>query len=574
VLSVSESFRELVARERDAIADLQLLLARLGASQEHLDDVRTALSDLEGLFMIVVAGEFNAGKSSLLNALLGESVMPEGVTPTTDRINVVTHGERAAQREEGGVVYRTHPAPLLEDIALVDTPGTNAIIQRHQELTERFVPRADLLLFVTSADRPFTESERRFLELIASWGRKVVMVVNKVDILDTDEQRREVERYVRDHARETLGVTPDVFLVSAKRAERAREAGDDAELEASGVPALSRAIAERLGAERPRLKLLSPLGVAQRLVSVHQDQLAARLALLTDDSDSLQEIDRQSKQFERDMRREFEAHTLRVKEIVRGVKERGDEFLDDVVRFRRIPKLLNSKAVQEEFEERVIKDTEAQLERTLSDLVDWFIQRNLQFWEDVMRFVSERASAAEERVIGTVGGRFEYDRRALVSSLGERAQEALDTYDDAAEARRLADDLQQAVLRTGLFNVTGIGLSAAVLAFISTAALDVTGVMLGLTLVGVGLLVLPRQRAKAKRDLAAKLRELEEALVAGVSAQFDEELKRSQERLAGAISPYTRFVRSELDRLGDLGQQLDEMSVRLASLRSEVEALE
>jgi len=99
-------------------------------------------------------------------------------------------------------------------------------------------------------------------------------------------------------------------------------------------------------------------------------------------------------------------------------------------------------------------------------------------------------------------------------------------------------------------------------------------VMLGLTLVGVGLLVLPRQRAKAKRDLAAKLRELEEALVAGVSAQFDEELKRSQERLAGAISPYTRFVRSELDRLGDLGQQLDEMRVRLASLRSEVEALE
>src|SRR5690606_18505328 len=160
------------------------------------------------------------------------------------------------------------------------------------------------------------------------------------------------------------------------------------------------------------------------------------------------------------------------------------------------------------------------------------------------------------------------------SSLGERAQEALDTYDDAAEARRLADDLQQAVLRTGLFNVTGIGLSAAVLAFISTAALDVTGVMLGLTLVGVGLLVLPRQRAKAKRDLAAKLRELEEALVAGVSAQFDEELKRSQERLAGAISPYTCFVRSELDRLGDLGQQRDEMSVRLASLRSEVEALE
>src|SRR5690606_37287178 len=163
----------------------------------------------------VVAGEFNAGKSSLLNALLGETVMPEGVTPTTDRITVVTHGERPSERAEGtAVVYRTHPAPLLQDLALVDTPGTTAIVTRHQELTERFVPRADLLLFVTSADRPFTESERRFLELIASWGRKVVMVVNKVDILDTDEQRAEVERYVRENARQTLSVTPDVFLVS------------------------------------------------------------------------------------------------------------------------------------------------------------------------------------------------------------------------------------------------------------------------------------------------------------------------------------------------------------------------
>jgi ABC-type phosphate transport system auxiliary subunit len=102
----------------------------------------------------------------------------------------------------------------------------------------------------------------------------------------------------------------------------------------------------------------------------------------------------------------------------------------------------------------------------------------------------------------------------------------------------------------------------------------VTGVLLGITLVGVGLFVLPRQRAKAKRDLAEKMRELEEALVAGLSRQFEDELERSQEKLAGAISPYTRFVRSELDRLQDLGRELDEMSVRLAALRGEVEALE
>src|SRR5690606_20855108 len=248
--------------------------------------------------MLVVAGEFNAGKSSLLNALLGERVMPEGVTPTTDRITVVTFGEPASETEDGpAIVRRTYPAELLRDIALVDTPGTNAIILRHQELTERFVPRADLLLFVTSADRPFTQSEREFLELIGSWGRKVLMVVNKIDILEDDTQRQEVIRYVREHARETLGVTPDVYGVSARAAAAARESGDEDSLVASGIPALEAAVRERLGNERVRLKLLSPIGVANHNIeeykALHQD----RLQVLTDDSGSLGEIERQTSQF-------------------------------------------------------------------------------------------------------------------------------------------------------------------------------------------------------------------------------------------------------------------------------------
>src|SRR5690606_41513091 len=104
--------------------------------------------------------------------------MPEGVTPTTDRITVVTYGERASETEDGpAIVRRTYPAELLRDIALVDTPGTNAIILRHQELTERFSPRSDLLLFVTSADRPFTQSETEALEPIGSPGPNALMRV-------------------------------------------------------------------------------------------------------------------------------------------------------------------------------------------------------------------------------------------------------------------------------------------------------------------------------------------------------------------------------------------------------------
>lgn len=556
------------------LSDLHVTLARFDADASHLEDLRIALRDLDGLFMLVVAGEFNAGKSSILNALLGERVMPEGVTPTTDRITVVTYGERATETEDGpAIVRRTYPAELLRDIALVDTPGTNAIILRHQELTERFIPRSDLLLFVTSADRPFTQSEREFLELIGSWGRKVLMVVNKIDILDDDAQREEVIRYVREHARETLGVTPEVFGVSAKAATAARAKGDEAALQASGLPALESAIRERLGSERLRLKLLSPIGVANHNIERYKSLHTERLKLLTDDSGSLSEIERQTSQFTKDLKREFDSHMVRLKDILRDVETRGDAFFDDTVRLRRIPKLLNTKAVQQEFETKVLSDTEHRIEAALGDLVDWYIQRNLQYWEDVMRFVNDRRAVEEERVIGDIGGRFQYDRQSLVAGLRQRAEAALSDFGDEAASRRLADELQNAVFKTGLLNVTGIGLGAAVLAFISTAALDVTGVMLGLTMVTVGLFVLPRQRAKAKRELRDKMQELRDGLEAGLSSQFETEIARSQAALEGAISPYTRFVRAELDRLALLGSELEELSGRLAQVKAEVELL-
>ena len=575
MIEVPDALRELLARERAVLTDLHVTLARFAADPSHLDDLRTALQDLDGLFMLVVAGEFNAGKSSLLNALLGERVMPEGVTPTTDRITVVTYGERASETEDGpAIVRRTYPAELLRDIALVDTPGTNAIILRHQELTERFVPRADLLLFVTSADRPFTQSEREFLELIGSWGRKVVMVVNKVDILEDDAQRQEVIRYVREHARETLGVTPEVYGVSAKAAAAARASGDDDALAASGITELENAVRERLGNERVRLKLLSPIGVANHNIEKYKALHAERLQTLTDDNGSLGEIERQTSQFTKDLTREFDTHLIRIKDILRDVETRGDAFFDDTVRFRRIPKLLNTKAVQEEFEAQVLKDTERRIEAALGDLVDWYIQRNLQYWEDVMRFVNERRATEEDRVIGEVGGRFQYDRQALVRGLRERAEEALSDFDDEATSRRLADDLQNAVFRTGLLNVSGIGLGAAVLAFISTAALDITGVALGLTMVTVGLFVLPRQRAKAKRELRAKMQELRDGLEEGLTNQFQTEMAKSQAALQGAISPYTRFVKAELDRLELLGNELDDLTARLAEVKAEVERLD
>src|SRR3954471_4917753 len=223
---LTERQEALLEQERRALATLRDALERFGADVAP-SDARTlgdTLMHLDELFLLVIAGEFNSGKSSFINALLGDKVVAEGVTPTTDRITLLRYSAEPSELLlEEFLLERSFPADVLQRLTIVDTPGTNAIIRRHEELTRDFIPRSDLVLFVTSADRPFTESERAFLEQIREWGKKIVFIVNKIDILPRPEERDEVLRYVAENASALLGESPRIFAVSAREAIEGRE---------------------------------------------------------------------------------------------------------------------------------------------------------------------------------------------------------------------------------------------------------------------------------------------------------------------------------------------------------------
>ena len=268
---------ELLSAERTLLQQLGYNLTRLEASREDTTRLDQARRQLDELFLLVIVGEFNAGKSAFINALLGQQLLEEGATPTTVRVHLLRHGDQIGRSlVEADMEVVTAPVEWLREINVVDTPGTNAVIQRHQEITEDFVPRSDLVLFVTSADRPFSESERLFMERIRAWGKKVVIVVNKVDILNPADVSR-VRAFVAENALKLLGVEPEIFMVSARLARKAKEA-DQQGVRTAGQPSalelwaesrfepLERYILDTLDeTERLRLKLLSPLGVAAKL---------------------------------------------------------------------------------------------------------------------------------------------------------------------------------------------------------------------------------------------------------------------------------------------------------------------
>src|SRR5215203_5545937 len=247
---------ELLRDERKVLARLKAALVRFNAAPEHQAALDRSIEQLDELFLLVVVGEFNSGKSAFINALVGASIAQEGVTPTTAQINVLQYGEAEGRRvKDSNLHVITAPAPILRDIHIVDTPGTNAIIREHEAITAEFVPRSDLVLFVTSADRPFTETERAFLEQVRGWGKKVVIVINKVDILETAAQIEEIRTFVAESAHSLLGFRPEIFPVSARLALKAKQ-GNPALWPASGFEALERYIASSLDAPgRVHLKL-------------------------------------------------------------------------------------------------------------------------------------------------------------------------------------------------------------------------------------------------------------------------------------------------------------------------------
>src|SRR5437588_2097537 len=250
------------------------------------------LSGLEELFTIVVVGEFNAGKSSLINALFGARLRTEGPIPVDDRISVLRYRETASQKQISDFVFeQSYPVEFLRNITLVDTPGTNSIVQRHQEITEDFIPRADLVLFVTSIDRPLSDSERRFLEYIRNWGKKVVFVINKTDTKSAEEIAQVVD-YVKTNTRTIFGFDPVIFPVASKVALAAKLDGQSPEeWTRSNFESLENYIFRVLSEkERIRMKLQAPLDTVLSLAAKQFTMIESRRQLLAFDGQRIDAI--------------------------------------------------------------------------------------------------------------------------------------------------------------------------------------------------------------------------------------------------------------------------------------------
>jgi small GTP-binding protein len=576
---LTEAQAQLLRDERAGLAEIRLALADLDVPREALEKLQQAILQLDELFLLVVVGEFNAGKSALMNALLGEKVLAEGVLPTTSRITLVKWGEASDEQvvDEGFATF-TYPLPLLREVNIVDTPGTNAVIRRHERLTDEFLPRSDLVLFVTSAERPMTESERQFLDRIRSWGKKVVIALNKIDIFENDESLNEVRTFVLKHAEDVLGFAPEFFPVSARLAQQAKAADEPAEVEgllaASRIEALENYIYETLDdSARLKLKFASPLGVAERLVEQTAAATTEQEEALNEDKETVFALESAITAYEGELNSELTPRLAEVENILQKMQARGLDFFDNTLRLTNIAELARGDRVRARFEEQVLADVPKQIEDKIRQLINWLVDKDLHQWQQVMGYLQRRQARYTEHIVGQGAAALDSRRKALIDSAGKTAQNIIDSYDREKEARELAAEVETTVAQVAMLEVGAAGLGALVVLVVASTTVDITGILAAGTLAVLGLFVIPYKRGKVKEQFREKIEALRAKLLEALSHQFKNEANEAITRVKDGTAPYIRFVRAERARVGKTQDVLHGLRQKISALKGRTQAM-
>ena len=567
---------ELVALERRLVLRTRDVLLESDGPRADVERLASLVHEMDELFLLVVVGEYNSGKSTFINALLGDEVFAMGDLPTTRAISILRYGKAGPPESIGQNLQLYHyPLEVLRDLDIVDTPGTNSIERMEEEITRQFVPRADLVLFVTSLLQPLTASELDFLTHIREWGKKVVFVVNGIDRRNSDEQLDRVRDYLTREVSARLGdSTPTLYFVSALKALRGKmEAGAATTDVRDEYPSLERYILETLReVERVRLKLLTPLGVLRHVLKGNTGALQKRLTVVDEDSRVLRSIREQLTAYSKEMRTDSERYLIEMRNVLYELERRGRSWFERTIRIGNAFFLRNKDAVENRFRAEVVQDAPDAVEGVVHRMVDWTVQRNFKLWRAV--FTELDAHTARLRESGALAPHgdteFQYNREELFTRLREPVEKRLDEFDTDREAREIVASVKEAVMTAFGVNVLAIGLGAIIVAAVTTAVMDFTGVLTATLFAIAGWLIIPARRRHLIKEFETKISQLNEDLAALLRAKFEEQLTRYENQLLEVVAPYERFLETERAKLESGLTSLREAEHEVAALEQRV----
>ena len=623
---------DLVRQEKLLLKDVYRAVQEAGCGKDELDILLDMRSQMTDFFTMVVVGEFNSGKSTLINSMLGERHLEEGFLPTTHKINIIRSNKSSSSSpslspsssqsspsssssssNKNNASWKPPDNFMMDDvvelnitldermrwlehIAIIDTPGTNAVVKKHAELTARIIPRADLIVFVTSAERPMSESESVFLDKIRGWGKKVIMVVNKVDTLRNDADRKKVLDYVSQNAAKILELGSDVVPVYGVSGRQALEArlwagpGEVLEAEVVGSSAKQRSEARRLWSASLlapfeeylrgvlsaevviKAKLLNPLATSDRIVHDALKRLAERDDLLEADIRVLELVDENMNMFQADLRRDIQHYKQRILTVVERCGISMDSFISDNITPLKPQLLLSNQAFQVELSKHVDSDLATPINAIVAEMANVVSERMAHQAKAVVQYLGSRPQRYEGVIVGHVPKeQFLQVRNDLLAAVKKDMEAVLLSpgasclgAQGAKELSAAAKSSMQAAAGAGVLSVGTLG------GLLFTQALTGTGIVAASGLAVAGLAVVPWRRKAAREDMANRFDVLKTSIDAAVQGQVDSQVHTAGVSIMDGIAPYSRFVRIEQQRLADMREELGRVREDIFALQAKI----
>lgn len=574
---VNEKYSKLILEEK---ALLELLSAEVRALsyEEFEKKIKAVRENLENLFSIVFIGEFSTGKSSIINALLGERILPEGITPTTDRITILRYGDVREEYEENGNHYISIPEERLKGVFMVDTPGTNVTLEQHEQITHQFIPKADIVFFVIGVERAVTGSEVKLIRFIKEdWLKNVVFLLNKIDIVESAEELKNLIDYSAGELERIFNIKPFLIPISAKLAFQAKESGQSREgfqgtaspelYSKSGIGKLEEYTFKTLGEEeRVRMKIKGSTELSLSLCADTQKTLEGHLNKISADMGRLVEFETRLAGMKEEVLENSKQFTEKIRSRLLEFKTRGIEFIDELIRFENVIKLIRKDRVAKEFESKVSLHTVKELEKDLDAMVAWAERSSRTLIDSAIDFY--RASIQQEPVKGSTG--FSYDRTRLIDTVRSELEAKRKQIDPATLGGNLVDSARSAVAGVLGVQIGSLAIGAAVVSAFSSLIIDITGIVTAIAIMATAFVILPKKRRDAMKEFGTKVDTLIQELTSSVGSQLERDLDSIKMQILDSLIPLKNFYKAQQKKLFESKKSIERIEGKFMEIRNSV----
>ena len=558
-----------------AFHELAVTLSGIDEAREGGRRLLELAADLEEMFfLIVVIGEYNVGKSTLINALLGETLLETGITPTTEAIELIRYREEAQRRPEQtaaqpGIRRWAHPNTGGAGVALVDTPGSGSVFRQHEELARAFLHRSDLVLFVLSAKRAFAETERLYLELARDYGKKVILVLNQSDLLEAAELEQ-VRRFIAQQVQELLDIRPLLFTVSAARSLAGGEE--------DGLAALRAHLTATLSEIPPaRQKQLAQLDTATRSLTEAQIAVQKRRELLRQDEGAAEDVQRElhasADGLEENLRRTLDD----IEAALAALERRGRDFLDRELAFRPLRRAPSNAVLQERFEGEVLGQSLTEIRELAAAYVNRLVDHNRAYWQQLQERLRALMDLLEKS--GDPDAALYAEQREDLQQAIRHAEREEQHYSGGALVAELQAQFTQNLARFRYGALVGLGgwlslalalLTPGPLIGVAAAPLALPAAALGVPLAAVGSLFALRHMRRIRRESQRELREASAALARAYREALTRLTRQERQRL---LQSGEEWLRPLFARLMSLAERAEEQAAQLAAHERELAAI-